>query len=74
MQIGVFARRNPDGSFMPARPIYRYMTEKEAQKAKENMLNGLKELAIRHFYGTEALWGRKEEADTGEQEEGEAYE
>ena len=51
VMVGVFARRNPDGSFLPSQPIYRDMTDEEAQKAKENMLSGLTELVFKQLYG-----------------------
>lgn len=51
VMIGVFAWRRPDGSFLPSKPIYREMTEEDAQKAKENMLSGVVEMAVRELYG-----------------------
>lgn len=51
VMIGVFARRAPDGSFLPAQPIYRDVTEAAAQKIQENILSGITEHTIKHFYG-----------------------
>ena len=55
VMIGVIAMRRPDGSFLPAQPIYRRMTVAAAQMAKENMLRRATEMAFKELYGRSML-------------------